>query len=369
LSIAVTMSTLKIQNPRLPLGSLVLVTGVNGLIASQLADQLIQAGYRVRGTVRSVSKYAWLTSFFSERYGLEKFSLIEVPDIRAPGCFDEAAKDVSGIAHTATYMNFTTQDPSDVIPPVVESIKTALEAAKKSASVKAFVLTSSSWATKSAESNIEEYIDTNSWNDEAVKLAWDTSKTNKPPTTVYSASKVEAERSLWKWAKENDPTFVINAVLPSTTFGGILNPEKQGIPSTAGFLQMFYNAQKVEDVQFAMAFVKPGWYIDVIDTARLHIAGLVDPGVTNERLYGFAGDFTWDDILAIFRELEPEKTFLKAFGMERDRVDLRPRGRADEVLKECFGQGFKSLKDTVTENVESFTKHQVGGEAGWVSAT
>ncbi|KAF2814263.1 NAD(P)-binding protein [Mytilinidion resinicola] len=340
------MSTLKISNPRLPLGSTVLVTGVNGLIASQLADQLIQAEYRVRGSVRSVSKYAWLDSFFSDRYGPDKFSLVEVTDMRVPGCFDNAAKDVSGIAHTATYMDFTTQNPNDVIPPVLQSITTALEAAKKSTSVKAFVLTSSSWATKSAESNVEE-----------------------APTTIYSASKVAAEQALWKWAKENNPKFVVNAVLPSTTTGGILNPEKQGIPSTAGFVQMFYNAQKTEDVQFPMSFVKPGWYIDVGDVAKLRIAGLVDPGVTNERLYGFAGDFTWDDVLAIFRELDPKRTFLKDFGMERDKVDIRPRGRAEEVLKECFGVGFTGLKETITANIESFTKHQVKSGAGWVSTT
>ncbi|KAF2500119.1 NAD dependent epimerase/dehydratase [Lophium mytilinum] len=363
------MSTLKISNPRLPLGSTVLVTGVNGLIASQLADQLIQAGYRVRGSVRSVSKYAWLDSFFSDRYGSDKFSLVEVTDMRVPGCFDDAAKDVSGIAHTTSCMDLTTQDPNEVIPPVLQSITTALEAAKKSATVEAFVLTSSSWATKSAEPNVEEYIDVESWNEAAVKSAWDPSDTGRAPATIYSASKVAAEQALWKWVKENDPKFVVNAVLPSTTTGGILNPEKQGIPSTAGFVQMFYNAQKTEDVQFPMAFVKPGWYIDVVDVAKLHIAGLVDPGVTNERLYGFAGDFTWDDILAIFRELDPKKTFLKNFGLERDKVDIRPRGRAEEVLKECFGAGFTGLKESITANVESFTKHQVKGDAGWVSTT
>jgi nucleoside-diphosphate-sugar epimerase len=40
-------------------GSTVLVTGVNGYIASHIAVQLIKAGYRVRGSVRSREKAQW----------------------------------------------------------------------------------------------------------------------------------------------------------------------------------------------------------------------------------------------------------------------------------------------------------------------
>jgi nucleoside-diphosphate-sugar epimerase len=37
-------------------GDLVLITGVSGYIASQTANQFLEAGYRVRGTVRSEAK-------------------------------------------------------------------------------------------------------------------------------------------------------------------------------------------------------------------------------------------------------------------------------------------------------------------------
>jgi nucleoside-diphosphate-sugar epimerase len=36
--------------------SVVLVTGVNGFLGSHIADQLLNAGFRVRGTVRSIPK-------------------------------------------------------------------------------------------------------------------------------------------------------------------------------------------------------------------------------------------------------------------------------------------------------------------------
>lgn len=40
----------------IPKNALVVVTGANGFIASHVVDQLLLAGYRVRGTVRNTEK-------------------------------------------------------------------------------------------------------------------------------------------------------------------------------------------------------------------------------------------------------------------------------------------------------------------------
>lgn len=60
-------------------GAKVLVTGANGYIALHVVDQLLKAGYVVRGTVRSQSKVAHLTKTFAS-YG-DKFECIVVEDI------------------------------------------------------------------------------------------------------------------------------------------------------------------------------------------------------------------------------------------------------------------------------------------------
>ena len=73
-------------------GSLILVTGVNGFIASHVADQLISAGYRVRGTVRNATKAAWLEELFDNKYGKGHFEIVVVEDMAKPGAFDEACK-------------------------------------------------------------------------------------------------------------------------------------------------------------------------------------------------------------------------------------------------------------------------------------
>lgn len=82
------------DNPAITPDSTVLVTGANGFVGAHVADQLLQGGYRVRGTVRDASKHQWLVERFSEKYGKDRFELITVKDMREPGAYDSA---VSGV--------------------------------------------------------------------------------------------------------------------------------------------------------------------------------------------------------------------------------------------------------------------------------
>lgn len=54
------------------------------------------------------------------------------------------------------------------------------------------------------------------WNDAAVKAAWDeNTPADVKPFVVYAASKTEGERAAWRWIKENKPEFTFNSVLPN----------------------------------------------------------------------------------------------------------------------------------------------------------
>lgn len=80
------------MSPAIPKGSLVLVTGVNGYIASHVADQLMEAGYRVRGTTRSLSKVEGLSAFWEKKFGKDRFEFVTVIDMSHDGAFAEAIK-------------------------------------------------------------------------------------------------------------------------------------------------------------------------------------------------------------------------------------------------------------------------------------
>lgn len=76
----------------IPQGSTVLVTSANGYTGSHVADQLLLAGFKVRGTTRDASKAKWTQELFDKKYGTGKYESIVVPDMNADGAYDEAAK-------------------------------------------------------------------------------------------------------------------------------------------------------------------------------------------------------------------------------------------------------------------------------------
>ena len=87
----------------------VLVTGANGYLATWVVKKYLEAGYSVRGTVRSLSKSAFLNDKFGH-YG-DRFELVVVEDITKDGAFDEAVKGVDAIAHTASPVHFNITKP------------------------------------------------------------------------------------------------------------------------------------------------------------------------------------------------------------------------------------------------------------------
>jgi nucleoside-diphosphate-sugar epimerase len=69
--------------------------GANGFIATRTVQYFLEAGYRVRGTVRALSSGKALQSTLS-KYG-SKLEIVEVPDITIDGAFDKAVEGTKAI--------------------------------------------------------------------------------------------------------------------------------------------------------------------------------------------------------------------------------------------------------------------------------
>lgn len=94
------------------------------------------------------------------------------------------------------------------------------------------------------------------------------------------------------------------------------------------------------------------YYVDVRDIARLHVIALLNPEVKNERIFGFAEAFNFNDILAILRKNIPQKTFQEDWpGLGRDLSTVAPKARSIELLKSIARDGFVTLEQSVMDHV------------------
>ena len=106
-------------------------------------------------------------------------------------------------------------DPNNVIPAAISGAINALKAAYSEKSVQRFVFTSSSAAAViSAPNKVGTIVTEQTWNETMVQQAWaDPPYTRERAGAVYSASKTEAERAVWKYHNEHQeerPDLVVN---------------------------------------------------------------------------------------------------------------------------------------------------------------
>lgn len=209
----------------IPPGSWVLVTGANGFLASHTISQFLNRGFRVRGTVRNVEQSAWLLEGRFKTYAENGcLELVSVPNLGVEGAYDAAVKGVAAILHIA-YVTRIVPDPNDVITPTVAGVRSIMESAIRESSVKEVVFTSSALAASSLTQGIDNgTVTQDSWNDAVLESAW-----APPPYGLshamanYPASKVAAEKEVWRLVEENELHFTVNVVSPAGMIGEPLN--------------------------------------------------------------------------------------------------------------------------------------------------
>ncbi|KAF1920855.1 hypothetical protein BDU57DRAFT_439480 [Ampelomyces quisqualis] len=327
-------------------GATIFVTGINGLIGSHVADQLLNQGYNVRGAVRDVEKTKWLKEYFDEKYKNKKFELLAVPDMTVGGCYDNILEGIEGFIHLAAPVG-TVSDLNVGLYLGRRAGLNALEACAKAPSVKRFVNTSSSTAAAFSNPGLNEElrIDETTYNDAAADMA----KVAEPRSNaflVYAAMKADSEKTMWQWMKDNKPDLVMNSILPNVNLGPVLVPAHQGYPSTIDWARAPWTGENFEAYA---ALIPPQWFISVRDNALLHISALIHSEVNGERLFGYAGRYNFNDLLAIYRKNYPEKKFPNNFeGLGKD-MTVPPMERAEEVLRWIKRRGWDGLEETVLD--------------------
>jgi nucleoside-diphosphate-sugar epimerase len=238
-----------LPSARIPPGSWILVTGANGFIASWTIKALLEAGYRVRGTVRDLRSASWLTKGVFHGYAATGLLvLVAVSDIKAKGALDAVLDDVFGVIHIAGTFDPGATDARKVIDAAMATNVAILNAAASHPSIKVVVFTGNSTSAAPWQPGAVRRVEEDSWMEDLVSQAL-AALPNDPAAAalhryiVFFAAKMQAEKAVWRFVKEKKPYFAVNVVTPWTVFGPSLDAAR-GIQSTSAFLKGLYDGDK-----------------------------------------------------------------------------------------------------------------------------
>ncbi len=250
----------------------VLVTGGSGFIGAHCILQLLEAGYRVRTTVRSLQREADVRAMLKTG-GAEPGEALSfvAADLMSDAGWVEAVAGCGFVLHVASpFPASVPKHEDDLIVPAREGALRVLRAARD-AGVKRVVLTSSFAAIGYGTKPTERPFSEENWTDP-----------NGRDVSAYVKSKTLAERAAWDFIAREGGALELSVVNPVGVFGPVLGPDY---------------STSIQIVQRLMDGAMPGCprlsfgVVDVRDVADLHLRAMTAPAAKGERFLAVAGDF------------------------------------------------------------------------------
>ncbi|EMC96690.1 hypothetical protein BAUCODRAFT_486141 [Baudoinia panamericana UAMH 10762] len=250
-------------------GQVVLVTGGSGFIGSHCILQLLEKGYRVRTTVRKLSRADEVRQMLISG-GASEAQAKDVEFFAADLMKDEgwttACKGCTYVLHVASPFPLAApKDENELIVPAREGTLRALKAAKDAGSVKRVVVTSSVAAVAYGHKQSDR---------EFTEADWSILDDPSTPIPAYQKSKTIAERAAWDWIAKEGGDMELAVINPVGVFGPLLGKDY---------------ASSIELIVRLMNGALPGCprlsfgVVDVRDVADLHIRAMTDPKAAGQR--------------------------------------------------------------------------------------
>ena len=262
---------------------LVLVTGGSGFIGAHCILQLLDAGYRVRTTVRSLTRESDVRTMLKAggTEPGEALSFVEA-DLMSDTGWSEAVAGCDFVLHVASpFPPGVPKHEDELIIPAREGALRVLRAARDEG-IKRVVLTSSFAAIGYGHKPTDRPFSEEDWTDP-----------NADNIGAYIKSKTLAERAAWDFIAREGGALELAVVNPVGVFGPVLGPDY---------------SSSIQIVQRLMEGTVPGiprlsfGIVDVRDVADLHLRAMTNPSARGERFLAVAGDsMTFQQIAQVLK--------------------------------------------------------------------
>ncbi len=250
----------------------VLVTGGSGYVGGWMVVALLQRGYQVRTTLRSLARESAVRADISSQVDPGDRLRFFAADLLHDEGWDQAVAGCDFVLHVASPRGQGEPKGTNLVRPAREGTLRILNAASR-AGVKRTVITSSVVASQAQDTSAAAPpIDETVWTDVTGK-----------DDTDYARSKTLAERAAWDFIKSARGDMTLTTVLPGLILGPVMTKSVAGsVEIVSRLLQGKVPA--VPRVGFGI--------VDVRDLTELHIKAMITPAAAGQR-YIAISDFLW----------------------------------------------------------------------------
>lgn len=267
----------------------VLVTGGSGFIASYCIIALLQKGYRVKATLRSLNKAEAVKQMVKEGglQSLDGLSFTEA-DLLNEESWQHAVDGCQYVIHVASptpYTDAKTED--DFVIPAKNGVLFVLRAAQK-AGVKRVVLTSAFGAVGMGTLKTTPYTEED----------WTVINDTVAP---YQRSKTISEKAAWDFIANEGKGMELAVVNPTGVLGPVLSGD---------YSHSIQNIKQMLNGQMKACPKIISGYVDVRDVADLHVRAMTMPQANGQRFIAVADNgLSLLDIANVLRKnLGPKAT-------------------------------------------------------------
>jgi nucleoside-diphosphate-sugar epimerase len=252
-------------------GESVLVTGGSGFIGAHCILQLLNAGYRVRTTVRSLTREGDVRAMLKVGGGAPGEALsFAAADLKSDAGWPEAVAGCAFVLHVASpFPAGAPKHEDELIVPARDGALRVLRAARD-AGVKRLVLTSSFAAVGYGHASRDQRFSETDWTDP-----------NSRHLGAYAKSKTLAERAAWEFIARDGGSLELAVVNPAAVFGPALGPD---FSTSIQLLRLLMDGGMPRCPRLSFGIV------DVRDVADLHLRAMKNPAAKGERFLAVAGE-------------------------------------------------------------------------------